>query len=185
MAPVPSDFNACLAWLWPVEGGYSVDPVPTNMGIEQDELNAWCALHGSPPISVKDITQPTAAAIYKASYWQPYSGLLPPGVNLVFFDTNVNQGDMIGVRFLQQALGIQADGHWGVITMAAVKNINKPGGNGGPPLHTSRDIIMEMTSMRVHRYKGTKDFAKYGDGWLKRADDCQTLALQMAGVITT
>lgn len=179
--PVPSDFNACLDWLWPQEGGYSVDPVPTNMGIEQDELDAWCHLHGSPTIDVKDITKPTATAIYRASYWNPYSPLCPPGVNLVFFDTSVNQGQAAAVVLLQRALGIESDGHWGVITQAHVKNINQPGPNGGPALNTSAGVIHEMTEMRIHRYKGTRDFKKYGEDWLRRAGECQALALRMAG----
>lgn len=179
---VPSDFNSCLDWLWPQEGGYSVDPVPTNMGIEQEELTEWCYLHNSPEISVKEITKPTATAIYLASYWNPFCPELPPGVNLMFFDTGVNQGVHIAVVFLQRAMGIPGDGHWGVVTQANVKRIDKSGPNGGPLLVTSSLLIRSMATMRVHRYRGTRDFKKYGKDWINRVGACQVLALKMAGV---
>lgn len=152
------------------------------MGIEQEELDEWCYLHKSPTIDVKDITKPTAMAIYQASYWNPYCPELPSGVNLMFFDTGVNQGVRIGVVFLQQALGIVSDGHWGAVTQANVKRIDAPGPNDGPPLVTSSLVIRSMATMRIHRYRGTKDFKKYGKDWINRVGACQVLALKMAGV---
>lgn len=172
---IPSDFNACRAWLRPIEGLKSNDPDDpggkTYEGIEQREYTAWLALHGQPPADVFKASDATITAIYLAQYWQPYCSLLPPGVNLVFFDTNVNQGQVVAVTFLQRALGIEADGHWGVVTMAAVKGIKQ-----------LVPVITDMTAMRVHRYKGTKGYWKFGKGWLERADECQALALKMAGV---
>lgn len=183
---VPSDFAACRAWLRPIEGLKDNDPDDpggkTYEGITQREYSAWCLLHGSPAADVFKASDATITTIYQAQYWNPYCGLLPPGVNLLFFDTNVNQGQSVAVAFLQRALGIIADSHWGVVTMAAVKGINRPGPNNGPPLITSKDVIAEMTAMRIHRYKGTKGYWKFGKGWLERADECQALALKMAGV---
>lgn len=182
----PSDFNACRAWLRPIEGLKSNDPDDpggkTYEGITQREYDAWCHLKGSAPADVFQASDATITAIYQAQYWQPYCSLLPPGVNLVFFDVHVNQGQVPAVTFLQQALGIEADGHWGVVTMSAVKNINQPGPNNGPPLNESKNVIREMSAMRIHRYKGTKGYWKFGKGWFERAYECQALALKMAGV---
>jgi lysozyme family protein len=178
---VPSDFAACRAWLKSpgIEGGKSIDNgIPTNEGIEQIDFDAWCKLHGvlAPYPSVMTCTEATLTAIYKAQYWMPYCPFLAPGVNLVFFDTDVNQGGHIAVTFLQQALKIEADGKWGLQTAAAAKNINQPGGE------SAADVIKAMTALRIHRYKGTRHFDIDGKGWLSRAAKCQTLALQMAGV---
>lgn len=174
----PSDFAACRAWLMTEEGGYSVDPVPTFEGIEQADYDGWLTLHGvkAPFPSVKNADEATITAIYKAQYWSPYCSFIPPGVNLVFFDTNVNQGQGIAVRFLQRSLKIVADDKFGVQTAAAVKSIGQP---NGP---TAQYVIDTMTALRVYRYHGTKDYAKYGEGWLKRAAACQKLAYQMAGI---
>lgn len=177
MTPIASDFTACRAWLMPIEGGYTVDQGgPTQEGIEQREYDAWCKLNNSTSGPVKDASEATLTAIYKAQYWNPYCPFLPPGVNLVFFDTSVNQGPGIGVVFLQRSLGVEADGHFGVVTAAAVKAIGQPGGV------SAKTVIDEMTDMRVHRYKGTRDFAIDGDGWLSRAAKCKATAYQMAGL---
>lgn len=180
---VPSDFQACRAWLKQpgIEGGYSVDSGgPTMEGIEQADYDAWLHLHDvKPPYpSVKDANEATLTAIYQAQYWNPYCPLLPPGVNLLFFDTDVNQGAGIAVVFLQRSLKITADRKFGLQTASAVKFINQPGGA------TAKDVIDEMTLMRIHRYHGTHDYAKYGTGWLDRAARCKTLAYQMAGIST-
>ena len=176
---VPSDFAACRAWLIPEEGGLSDDPHDpggrTYEGIEQTEYDAWCRLCHMPPGDVAKASEAVITSIYRVQYWIPYCSTLPPGVNLVFFDISVNQGQNPAVVFLQRSLGISADGHWGVITAAAVKDIN----NGGA---ISKEVIEEMTALRVSRYKGTRNFKRYGHDWLKRAADCQTLALKMAGV---
>lgn len=175
---VPGDFAACRAWLRPIEGLKDDDPDDpggrTYEGITQREYTAWCRLHNSPPGDVWKASEATITSIYFASYWNPYCPLLPPGVALVFFDIDVNQGRDVAVTFLQQALKIPADGHWGVVTQSAVKDINQGG-------VTSRDVIDAMTTMRVHRYQGTRGFWKYGKGWLERAAECHDMAMKMAG----
>lgn len=178
---VPSDFQACRDWLKQpgIEGGYTVDQGgPTMEGIEQADYDAWLTLHGvKPPFpSVKDANEATLTAIYKSQYWNPYAPMLTPGVNLVFFDIDVNQGQGIAVVFLQQALKIEADGKFGVQTAAAAKNIGQPGGA------LAKDVIDVMTNLRIHRYHGTRGFAKDGAGWLNRARRCHDLAYKMAGI---
>lgn len=180
---VPSDFDACRAWLKQpgIEGGYTVDQGgPTMEGIEQADYDAWLHLHGqAPPYPpVRNANEATLTAIYKAQYWNPFCPLLPPGVNLVFFDIDVNQGGGIAVVFLQRSMKITADGKFGLQTASAAKSINGPNGV------SAKEVIDEMTSLRIHRYHGTRGFAVDGKGWLARAARCQKLAYQMAGVST-
>lgn len=179
--PVPSDFQACRDWLKSpgIEGSYTVDQGgPTMEGIEQSDYDAWLQLRGQhPPYpSVKDAGEATLTAIYKAQYWNPFCPLLPPGVNLVFFDVDVNQGQSVAVLFLQRSLKIVADGKFGLQTAAAVKSINQPNGVA------AKDVIDEMTALRIHRYHGTRGFAVDGAGWLSRAAKCKALAYKMAGI---
>jgi lysozyme family protein len=174
------DFDACRAWIRPEEGLRSNDPDDpggkTYEGIEQREYDAWLHLHGQPPADVYKASDTTITAIYLAQYWNPYCPVLPPGVALVFFDTNVNQGQSVAVTFLQRALRIEADGHFGVVTASAVKRINQPGGAA------SKAVIDSMTLQRISRYHGTKGFWKFGEGWLNRAKLCREEAYKMAGV---
>lgn len=175
------NFTACRAFLKRprIEGGKDDDKRDsggrTNEGIEQREYTAWCKLHGSPAGDVWDASEITLTEIYRVQYWNPYCDFLPKGVDLVFFDINVNQGQHFAVVSLQQALGIEADGHWGVVTAAAVKDIDV---DGHP---TAKMVIDSMTVQRIHRYHGTRNFNIDGKGWLYRADDCQKVAEAMVG----
>ncbi|HEX8838259.1 MAG TPA: glycosyl hydrolase 108 family protein [Candidatus Acidoferrum sp.] len=158
-----------------IEGGKDDDPHDpggrTNEGIEQREYDAWCRLHNTSSGDVWNASEPTLTEIYRVQYWNPYCDFMPKGVDLVFFDINVNQGQHFAVVSLQQALGIEADGHFGLVTAATVKDIKDPA-----------DVVRSMTAQRIHRYHGTAGFPRYGDGWLYRAADCQKIA---EGMITS
>jgi lysozyme family protein len=161
-----SDFPVCRAWL----------QQPGFAEITQREYAAWCALHGSPAGDVVKASPDTITAIYRSQYWNPYCPLLPAGVNLVFFDIAVAQGQDTAVRILQQALGIEADGHFGVVTAAAVKHMNRPSSV------SSELVIRMMTSARIHHYRGTQNFELEGKDWTDRAYRCQAVAFTLAGV---
>lgn len=175
------NFGPCRAWLKQdgIEGGKDDDKRDpggrTNEGIEQRECDAWCHLRNLPKIDVWDASEDMLTEIYRVQYWSPYCDYLPKGVDLVFFDVHVNQGQRVAVEFLQQALGIEADGHWGLVTAAHVKDIDA-GGN----YPTSKMVIDSITRQRIHRYRGTRNFDLYGHGWLSRADRCEVLGYTMA-----
>jgi lysozyme family protein len=61
-----------------------------------------------------------AQRIYLESYWRPIrADDLPPGIRYVLFDSAVNSGPHTATRWLQQALGVPADGVIGPKTLAA------------------------------------------------------------------
>src|SRR5215475_4531591 len=92
------NFSACLAFdeRQDIEGGNDDDPQDpggrTSRGIEQREYDAWNHLHGAPTGDVWTAPQHTIDAIFEHSYWQPYCDVLPLGIDLMYFDTAVNEG---------------------------------------------------------------------------------------------
>ena len=172
------NFQACLKFdeRRDIEGGNDDDPDDpggrTSRGITQREYDAWMHLHGGVSGDVWKAPQAVVDAIYEHSYWQPYSDLLPKGVDLMYFDTAVNEGPGKAVLFLQQALGIHADGHFGVVTASAVKTMSElPGGAG--------QCVEAMAGERRGHYHRLPKFWKYGGGWLARVDKCVAAAQEM------
>ena len=68
-----------------------------------------------------------AQQIYQKSYWQTIrADDLPPGIRYVMFDSAVNSGPHTATRWLQQALGVPADGVIGPRTLAAAYAADLP-----------------------------------------------------------
>jgi lysozyme family protein len=166
-----SMFAVCYPWLRDSEGGNDDDPDDpggrTSRGITQAEYNAYCSLHDLPHGDVWNATEPAIGDIYRLSYWQPYCPQLPAGPDYVFFDENVNSGLHEAVLVLQRALGVHADGHIGVVTMAAVSKAD------------AARLVNAMSNERIKVYRQMRRFRKYGKGWLRRVEFCRQKALTM------
>lgn len=178
-SPPPDRFSICLPYTlaqeqnvegdWSNPRNYSVDPVPTFNGIEESEFWDYCKLHGIACVPVRQMTQLEGYAIYRASYWLPHCPALPPGLDLQFFDSAVNEGPEEAVKILQRAIGgIAVDGAWGAQTSAAASAI------ASVPA-----VVERFTARRVAVYKETKDFNLYGGDWMRRANEIGDEALKM------
>src|ERR687893_518270 len=90
-------FDACLAFTLAQEGGY-VDDLhdpggATNMGVTLATYRHWDHDPALGPADVQAMTRQTAAAIYRALYWNALqSPSLPAGIDLSTFDFGVNAG---------------------------------------------------------------------------------------------
>ena len=172
-----NNFKPCLAFVRHWEGGNDDDPDDpggrTSRGIEQREYDAWCELHKIPGGDVWKAPDATVDEIYLRSYWLPYCEVLPGGLDLVFFDVHVNEGQHEAVLFLQRALGVAVDGHFGIVTMAAVKRACVTSAD-------TKKLIVQMTVQRDAEYRSLRKFKKYGRGWLDRSKDCCEKAQGMA-----
>jgi len=172
------NFAACLAFdeRKDIEGGNDDDPQDhggrTSRGITQTEYNAWQFLHKGPEGDVWKAPQETIDAIYEHSYWQPYCDMLPPGVDLMYFDTAVNEGARKAVLFLQRGLEINDDGHFGIVTAASVRKV------GQDPAF-AKVLIRKIADERRADYRRNRQFRRYGKGWLARVGKCETAALSM------
>lgn len=168
-----ADFDAALAHVLEMEGGWSDDPYdpggPTNFGITLKVFAAWRR------ISVDALTYPeikqdlrridpaTVQAIYAARYWQP-SGCeeLSAPLALMHFDAAVNHGVGTAIRILQESVGAAGDGEIGPETRAALKS--------SPVKRT----LSNYAEVRRKRYRALPHFWRFGRGWLRRVD--RTLA---------
>jgi len=107
------------------EGGYVNDPHDkggeTNLGVTK---KAWAAYLGREieDGEMRALTKEAVQPFYKEMYWDRVRGDdLPNGVDYAVFDFAVNAGPGRAAKFLQEAVGVSADGVIGPGTLAAVK----------------------------------------------------------------
>ena len=172
MSDAPGQFEACVAFTYGQEGGYSnTDGDPggaTNLGITLATLTEW---RGEPCTAddVRALAKSEADAIYRADYWAVANcDALPPGMDLMVFDEAVNAGPARSVMLLQETLGVYPDGALGPDTLAALAGKD-----------TLRAIGSLAGAQRAY-YMSRPGFAQFGRGWLARLTLRQALAMQMA-----
>jgi len=175
-----SNFDTCHEITAKWEGGWSdhsKDPGgKTNWGVTQATLSKHL---GRPATAteIRNLTKADARNIYKNMFWDVVGGdELPPGVNLCVYDFGVNSGPSRGVKSLQTALGVPADGWVGEKTYKAAAKANK------------RELIntlcdRRLAFMRSIRDKdtGAKLWDTFGKGWQRRVEDIRKRALAMVG----
>jgi lysozyme family protein len=144
-------------------GGATMD------GIIQSEFNEYCQVNRLPYTSVLNCPQTDGYTIFFQNYWLPYCPKLPPGLNLEYFDSDVNEGPTEATRILQVALGVTNDGIFGTETQAAVNNI--------PNLD---NVINVFTARRQVVYRETSGFNLFGTDWIRRAIEIGQQSLAMA-----
>jgi lysozyme family protein len=92
-------------------------------------------------------------------------------VDYVFLDVSVLHGPGKAATWLQQTLGVVADGHIGVITLTRLKSA------------APSEVISTMTELRRAHFNGIvankPTQRKYLKGWLARADRVEADALKM------
>lgn len=146
-----SDFDRAVGIVLTEEGGYVNDPRDpggeTKFGISKRQY---------PDIDIANLTPQQAAEIYKRDYWTPCKcGALSWPLALFVFDSAVNQGVNAAIRMLQRALNVPQDGLLGPRTMAAARTAR--------PWHAAR-----FMAFRAMRYQSTRNFDRFGEGWLIR-----------------
>lgn len=146
-----SDFDQAFSVVIQSEGGYTNDPHDPG-----GETNFGICKRDYPHLDIKNITLEQAKAIYKTEYWDRVRGdELPYPLNFFMFDCGVNQGVEVSIKLLQKTLSVVQDGILGVNTMRAAKAMND-------------DALALYLADRALRYTGTRNFDRYGRGWLKR-----------------
>lgn len=170
------NFSACLSLVLKEEGGNDDDPHDhggrTSRGITQREYDAYRQLKSLPAGDVWLASQDEINEIYKTQYWNPYCDGLPTGLDLVFFDFCVNAGRQQAVKSLQRALGISADGMFGIATKNAVDGATDIGG-----------LIHSYSENRRKFYQALRQFSRYGRGWIARTNRIEKAAAAMAGTV--
>jgi lysozyme family protein len=129
-----------------------------------------------PALDIGALTLDAARAIYRRDYWDKVAGdALPPPLALLMFDAAVNNGVARAARWLQAALGVEADGAIGPATLAAV---NARSGDGAA-------LLAEVLAQRLAFMAALPTWRSFGLGWSRRLCALPFHAVQMAGVPAT
>lgn len=162
------DFNLAFTLLIGVEGGYSTDPNdPGNwtggaVGVGECKGTMYGVSAASyPEHDIANLTLLEVKAIYRDDYWEPagcpdMSGRLA----LVVFDAAVNNGLSRAVTWLQEALGVSADGVYGPQTRDALAAAE----------YDEADMVLaqEVHAQRIYFMAGLDTWSEYGLGWSRR-----------------
>lgn len=168
----PDSFEVCVELVRVNEGGKvnrASDPGgPTNFGITQRVLDAARSLMPDLPRVVEALTWADAKQVYRRHFWSAIRGdELPVAYALITLDAAVNHGPNRAVRFLQQGLGVQADGWIGTETLAAAH------------IKLTTEVLEEAMARRAFFFMLQDSMDdEYGLGWARRVMRTFSAALQ-------
>jgi lysozyme family protein len=134
------------------EGSYVNDPKDpgsaTKWGISQRSY---------PLLNIKALTREQAKHIYRRDFWSRIQAdTLPDGVAFQVFDFAVNSGIETAVRYLQRAVGVADDGHWGPVSRKAAEAMSEA------------DLILLLNSERLDFMTRLKNWPHASRGWARR-----------------
>lgn len=124
-----------------------------------------------PKLDIPNLTLDQARAIYKTEWWDKFNGdSLPYELGFQIFDSEVNHGHGMGVKFLQRALGVKDDGVIGPITLGAIEKYDQG------------KLIMRFLGIRMQFFTTCPTWDTNGRGWARRISHNLILASE---VVTT
>ena len=172
----PDAFTAALDEVLQHEGGYSDHPRDpggrTMLGVTQRVWEAWTNRPANES-DMRALTREKVAPLYRKNYWEAVEAdKLPPGLALCVFDFGVNAGPGRAVRLLQRMVGVAQDGKVGPQTLAAVTGFVHTNGQAG--------AVRFYQDMRRDYYRSLSNFPTFGRGWLRRVDEVEKAALELA-----
>jgi lysozyme family protein len=148
------NFDTAFERLLGHEGGYINDlrdsGGATNWGVTQAvaRANGYSG-------DMRDFTQAQSKVIYRKSYWDAVrADELPESLRFDIFDGAVNSGVGQSIRWLQRAVGADADGALGPQTLAAAR--------------ATPDAAAKYNGHRLMFMTGLKVWPAFGGGWARR-----------------
>lgn len=110
-----------------------------------------------PNEDIKNLTLDRAKKLYKRDFWDKAKcDSLPNGIRFHVFDCSVNSGVSRGIKTLQQALGVVADGIVGPNTINASLNAKQD------------ELLTKFYYHRITFYTSLSTFSTFGKGWMNR-----------------
>lgn len=166
------NWDTALKHILKWEGGYVNHPSDpggrTNLGVTQKVWEEWVG-HPVTEEDMRGLTIEMVAPLYHKRYWDVVRGDdLPSGVDLCVFDCAVNAGVGRASKFLQQAVGVNADGAIGPKTLEAVTKL------------PAEEIVERFCDLREAHYKSLSTFATFGKGWMRRLEGIESESRRMA-----
>lgn len=164
-------FSKILPYVFEEEGGYVNHPADpgghTNMGITLATLSAWTGTKAS-AADIRNLSQTTAADIYKKSYWDKIAGdVLPAGIDYAVFDYAINSGPARAAKALQKIAGTTQDGIIGDGTLSAVM------------LRDPASVINNLCDARQAWLQTLTTYKTFSKGWSARIKRVRSRALQL------
>lgn len=166
-----SNFETALAHVLQSEGGYVNNPKDpggmTNLGCTK---TTWEEFVGHPvsEADMRALTPASVAPLYKRKYWDKVSGdQLPTGLDYAVFDAAINSGPGRAAKWLQEVVGVEADGVIGYKTIVALQET---------PL---AKIISQYNDKRLQFLESLPTFATFGKGWSNRVSSVQSISSSM------
>jgi len=167
-----ANFKSALDHVLKSEGGFVNHPKDpggmTNLGCTK---NTWEEYIGHPvsESDMRDLTPELVAPLYKRKYWDKVAGDdLPSGVDYAVFDAAINSGPGRAAKWLQEVVGVTADGSIGKGTLAAVHTMDV------------QDLIAKYNDRRLQFLEGLPTFSTFGKGWSRRVSEVQSAASALA-----
>lgn len=170
-----SNWPRAFAEVMQSEGGFTADPrdpgnkLPdgrpgsTMLGVTQRNWEQHVGRQVTHD-EMKALTKSNVEPFYRIRYWNAVKGdQLPVGVDFLTFDLAVNAGPGRAVMTLQQALGVNADGALGPVTLAAVNAANPA------------ELVDRFTDAKIGFYKSLKN-PTFERGWINRANHAKEVA---------
>jgi len=153
-------FEDALAKVLEHEGGFVDDTRDpggmTCLGVTRTVWQEWVG-HPVTEKEMKALTPEKVAPLYKRKYWDKVKAdQLPDGLDYSVFDFAVNSGIETAIRYLQRALGVADDGHFGAVSAKAAKDMNES------------DQIMRLNAERLDFMRKLKVWPSFGKGWAGR-----------------
>lgn len=134
------------------EGGYVNHPNDPG-----GETNWGISKRSYPNLNIKALTRDDAKKIYKTDFWDAVGGdRLPSSVVYQLFDFAVNSGIGTAIRYLQRAIGVADDGHWGPMSQGAAETMGE------------QDMLFLLNAERLDFMTKLKGWDSFGRGWARR-----------------
>ena len=146
------DFQTAIERVLTHEGGYVNDPADPG-----GETNWGISKRSYPTVDIKNLTREGAKYLYLRDFWNPVASKVSDTA-LVYqmLDAAINHGMGNATRFLQRALGVIDDGHFGPRSSAALV------------MADIKDVHVLFMAERFEFWARLTHFNRYGRGWVRR-----------------
>ena len=145
------------------EGGYTDHPAdrggPTNFGITLATLSEY---EGRPVQAgdVKALDKKKAGEIYKKLYFEPFKFVADENLAALLVDSAVQHGVQRAMKWLQEGLGVEADGIAGPVTKGAYRQAE--------PSVVYRVVLRRRIVFYGQIIKNDPKQAVFAEGWMRR-----------------
>jgi len=168
------NFQKSLEAVLKHEGGFVNHPSDpggmTNLGCTKAVWEEWVG-HPVDEKTMRNLTPQDVAPLYKAKYWNKVSGdALPAGVDYAVFDCAINSGPGRAAKFLQEVVGVTADGAIGPGTLKAVA------------AHNPKEVAEKFNHRRLMFLQSLPTWGTFGKGWGRRVSEVADASALMTGM---